>query len=207
MGDTKTVTSKSGKTYTVRLVDLQKNRYDYSDGSGGSKAVFEFVQLYNLNGTTSWPMNSSGKNSGGWARSLMRNSTMSAILDDLPNDLVSAISQVKVLSGIGDTDDTHMSSSDNMLFLPAQRELYSENASATPSGIQESPLGQFDYYKANDIDAMKIKQIVGTTTANPWWMRSPIGKSAFSFSCVAADGGGTSYYADQSQAISPCFAI
>ena len=207
VGDTKTVTSKSGKTYTVRLVDLQKNRYDYSDGSGGSKAVFEFVQLYNLNGTTGWPMNSSGRNSGGWAQSLMRTSTMPAILDDLPNDLVSAISQVKVLSGIGGTDETHMSSSDNMLFLPAQRELYSRNAFGTPSGIEESPLGQFDYYKANDIDAMKIKQIVGTTTANPWWMRSPIGKSAFQFSRVGADGSGTFSDAEKSYAISPCFAI
>ena len=184
IGDTKSITSKSGKTYTIRLVDLQDGRYEYSDGSGSSKAVFEFVECYNLNNTIGCRMNSTDTNVGGWAASEMRSQTMPTLLADLPDDMVAVMSQVKVLSSIGGKNKTDTSSSNNTLFIPATIELFDNKEDSI--GLAESPLGQFDYYKANNIDSARAKYVVGETTMIPskakvYWNRSPYayGSNAF----------------------------
>ena len=176
IGDTKSIISKSGKTYTIRLADLQDGRYEYSDGSGSSKAVFEFVECYNLDNTIYYRMNSTATNIGGWAASEMRSQTMPTLLADLPDDMVAAMSQVKVLSGIGGGTKTGTSSSNNTLFIPATIELFDSKEDSI--GLEESPLGQFDYYKANNIDSARSKYVVGETTMIPsnaklYWNRSP----------------------------------
>ena len=177
VGDTKSITSKSGKTYTIRLVDLQDGRYEYSDGSGSSKAVFEFVECYNLNGRTGWSMNSTDTNDGGWENSKMRKEIMPTILADLPDDMVAAMSQVKVLSGIGGKTTTVASSSNNILFLPAEIEL-GYISPYHSIGVTESPLGHFDYY-SDSINSrrLRIKYIVDSSNTGSWWQRSPVKNS------------------------------
>ena len=184
VGDTKTITSKSGKTYTIRLADLQDGRYEYSDGSGSSKAVFEFVECYNLNGTTNWRMTESStitdEKLGGWSNTLIKTVTLPEILADLPDDMVSAMSEVNVLSGVG-TDYETTSPSANKLFLPAICEL--TNSTSLRINHNESPLGLLDYY-SNDNSNNRVKNIVGETSNVYWWLRSPqglgsLGSSAF----------------------------
>lgn len=190
VGDTKSITSKSGKTYTIRLVDLQDGRYEYSDGSGSSKAVFEFVECYNLNGRTGWSMNSTDTNDGGWENSKMRKEIMPTILADLPDDMVAAMSQVKVLSGIGGKTTTVASSSNNILFLPAEIEL-GYISPYHSIGVTESPLGHFDYY-SDSINSrrLRIKYIVDSSNTGSWWQRSPVKNSPdnHSWLSVSMDG-------------------
>ena len=205
VGDTKSITSKSGKTYTIRLVDLQDGRYEYSDGSGSSKAVFEFVECYNLNGRTGWSMNSTDTNDGGWENSKMRKEIMPTILADLPDDMVSVMSEVKVLSGIGGETGSGTSSSDNKLFLAAESEVV-----LSPSlsiGAEESPLGTFDYYKIHTGALNKIKAVVGTGNEIDWWLRSPRRVKSASFCFISAEGLVTYYNANTPYGISPIFAI
>ena len=211
VGDTKSITSKSGKTYKIRLADLQDGRYEYSDGSGSSKAVFEFVECYNLNNTIGYRMNSTATNVGGWAASEMRSQTMPTLLADLPDDMVAAMSQVKVLSGIGDKNKTDTSSSNNTLFIPATIELFDNKEDSI--GLAESPLGQFDYYKANNIGSARIKYVVGETTMIPskaklYWNRSPYAYGSNAFCGVEQFGDWDLSEAHYSNfAIAPIFAI
>ena len=211
IGDTKSITSKSGKTYTIRLADLQDGRYEYSDGSGSSKAVFEFVECYNLNNTIGYRMNSTDTNVGGWAASEMRSQTMPTFLADLPDDMVAAMSQVKVLSGIGGGTKTGTSSSNNTLFLPADAELFDGDWGSI--GLEESPLGQFDYYKENNIDSARIKYVVDETTmtssnAKLYWTRSPLRNDSTMFCGVDQLGSWDLFDATYANiAIAPIFAI
>ena len=205
VGDIKTITSKSGKEYSIRLIDIQNGRYDYSDGSGSSKAVFEFANCYDLNGTKKWVMNSSHTNVGGWAQSLIKTSTIPTILADLPDDMVSVMSEVKVLSGIGGETGSGTSSSDNKLFLAAESEVV-----LSPSlsiGAEESPLGTFDYYKIHTDALNKIKAVVGTGNEIDWWLRSPRRVKSASFCYISAKGLVTYYNANTPYGISPIFAI
>ena len=211
IGDTKSITSKSGKTYKIRLADLQDGRYEYSDGSGSSKAVFEFVECYNLNNTIGYRMNSTATNVGGWAASEMRSQTMPTLLADLPDDMVAAMSQVKVLSGIGGGNKTDTSSSNNTLFIPATIELFDNKEDSI--GLAESPLGQFDYYKANNIGSARIKYVVGETTMIPskaklYWNRSPYAYGSNAFCGVEQFGDWDLSDSNYSNfAIAPIFAI
>lgn len=208
VGDTKTITSKSGKAYTIRLVDLQDGRYKYSNGIGSSKAVFEFVECYDLDGITGWQINSSNDSTGGWAECEMKTQTMPTLLTDLPDDMVAAMSQVKVLSGIGGGSSSGTSSSDNKLFLHARAELI--HASLVSTYLAESPLGQFDYYRLNDTDEARTKHIVDKiNNVALWLLRSPVYSSSNSW-CVVNGGnpGGTiTNGIDTILPIAPIFAI
>lgn len=202
IGDVKTITSKSGDTYTIRLCDLQDGRYEYADGSGKSKAVFEFVDLYKLNGSDiRAEMNTSSNNSGGWRSSNIRSTIIPTIINDLPDDLVSAISEVKVLSSIGGRDNYNqqVNSSNDKLFLPAEIELFSEKHYSI--GLPESPLGQFDYYKANNTNEARIK------SDRYYWERSPESNSSRSFCEISSTGYYSSMSASGSSGIALIFAI
>ena len=205
IGDTKQIISKSGDTYTIRLCDLQEGRYDYSNGNGKSKAVFEFVELYNYNSIIAQNMNLNRTNEGGYADSDLRQQTLQQILNTLPDDMVSAMSEVKVLSGVGGGTSSGVSSSDNKIFLPADMELYStRNASI---GIAECPLGQFDYYKTNNLNAFRTKSAAKVATTIAYWLRSPYINSTTQF-CVVGNTGANAYaYADVNRAILLFFAI
>ena len=205
VGDTKTITSKSGRIYNIRLTDLQTNRYTYSDGSGSSKAVFEFVECYALNNESLWPMNVIVTNGGGWAESKMRTETIPIILADLPDDMVEAMSQVKVLSGTGDGSTSGTSSSDNKLFLPAEIEIFSRAQYSI--GLEESPLGQFDYYKANNTDSARIKNRPGESMALGYWVRSPRKDNFGDFMCINNHGAIQTRQSDNRTCISPIFTI
>ena len=203
VGDTKSVTSKSGKTYTIRVADMQSGRYDYSDNSGSSKVTFEFVETYNLNGAGHWQISS--RVGASWNTCSLRTSTIPAILADLPDDMVAAMSQVKVLSGVAGDASSGIVSSDDKLFLPAEVELF--DASKNSIGISESPLGQFDYYKVNNADASRIKYLNGYTTSTEWWERSPDDSTNHYWCCVGSSGQYKRKSEDSSLGVSPIFAI
>lgn len=153
VGDVKTITSKSGNTYNIRLCDLQDGRYEYADGSGKSKAVFEFVDFYKLNGSYINTNMGHISHVGGWKTSKVRTDIIPQIIDDLPDDLVSVISEVKVRSNPNFDDPIQVTN--DKLFLPAEVELFDTNHYS--GGLSESPLGQFDYYKANNTDEARTK--------------------------------------------------
>lgn len=201
IGDTKHfIVKNKTQGYDIRLCDLQDGRYEYSDGSGSSKAVFEFVQLYEFSSSEhSAYMNTSNKNTGGYADTRMRSYYMPLVVENLPDDMVSAMSQVKVLSTIGDSNTTTTKASDNTLFLPAYSEVYGS------SGNIESPLGTFDYYKLNSTDDARIKYHIGYSDGSRYWLRSPYSNKQFYL--IQGNGQQSAFDANSGHAIAPIFAI
>lgn len=205
VGDTKTITSKSGKQYTIRIADMQSGRYAYADGSGSSNGVLEFAECIDLNGTNTFVINASGSDVGGFAASDIRNTSLLSILADLPDDMQAAMSEVNVLSGTGSGTTSGTSSSANKLFLPAEMEMF--DAKHNSIGLEECPLGQFDYYKTHNTDADRIKKTTGTTSSQVWWLRSP-SSGNFGYWCNITVNGYYNYdYVSTAFGVSPIFAI
>ncbi len=208
VGDTKKITSISGKEYTIRIADMQEGRYTYATGEP-THGVLEFVELINLNETTRFAMNTGQKdgawNGGGFAKSDMKNTYLTNILADLPVDMQEAIGEVNVLSGTGSGTTSGTSSSVCKLFLPAEMEMF--DAKHYSIGLEECPKGQFDYYKTHNTDADRKKQDVGTTNYYYYWLRSPSSGSGNGFCVVYSNGNYNINSAYVTIGVAPCFAI
>lgn len=214
VGDTKTIISKSGKQYTIRIVDMNPNRYDYSDKSGYTKVVFDFVECISLNNTSKFKMNSTQKNEcyngGGFKLSDIRNIYLPDILSDLPDDMQSSISEVDVLSGVGSGTTSGISISSNKLFLPSETEIgffttFSIGRKENPS-VDE--IGFFDYYEQRPYgNNVQVKKSIENDTAITWWLRSPCSKSSDDFCAVNVNGKPTKTQANVDCGISPFFTI
>lgn len=205
VGDTKPLTLLDGTTYTIRLCDKQAGRYQYSDGSGSSKAVFEFVELVKLGSTITFRMNYSNTNANGWASSYMRGTTIPNFETFLPEDILAAIGRVNVLSGKGSSTTSGTASSANKLFVPAEMEMFSSRTYSI--GSAECPLGQFDYYKAHNTNADRIKKQLGSTSGSTYWLRSPNSGDPYCFSAVYYDGSASYAAAPASYGIPLIFAV
>lgn len=210
-GDTKTIVSKSGKQYTVRIVDMNPNRYAYSDKSGYTKVVFDFVECVTLNGNYKFKMNSTEKegdyNGGGFKLSDIRNIYLPQILSDLPDDMQSSISEVDVLSGIGSGTTSGTSVSSNKLFLPSETEI--DFFTTFSIGKEENPsVGEekyFDYYK--HVFGAGVKKSIENDTAITWWLRSPCSGSSNDFCATDVNGHQIKLQANIDCGISPFFTI
>ena len=202
VGDTKKITAFGSVQYTIRIVDMQSGRYDYADGSGSSKGVFEFVECVDRLGKIAFRMNSTRTNAGGFASSHLRNADLQNIFSDLPDDMQAAISEVNVLSGTGSGTTSGTSSSANKLFLPAEMEMF--DAKHYSIGLEECPLGQFDYYKAHNTNADR-KKTRGST--NTYWLRSSYANSSATFCSINNIGSQDGTLADDEIGVAPIFAI
>lgn len=196
VGDTRTVTLTDNTTMTVRIADMTTGRYDFADNSGNkSNMVIEFVECF----ANTAPMNEANTNAGGWASSYMRSTTMASCLALLPQDMQDAMSEVLVLSSIGNRS-SDISSSANKLFLPCETEISTLNFSK----IGESSIGMFSYYNTYNSPDCKIKRINGSATA--WWLRSPAGQVTRFVSVNNVGNLGTTD-ASGDRGVSPVFAI
>lgn len=205
VGDTKPMTLTDGTTYTIRLCDKKAGRYAYSDGSGSSKCVFEFVELIKVGSTTTFKMNSGDSNKGGWRDCYMRGTNIPKIEALLPDGVLSAISNVNVCSGKGEGSTSGGLYSANKLFLPAEMEiLYPKSKSI---GTTESPSSTFNYYTAHNTNAYRIKKQLGSTSGSSYWLRSPASGEYYYFCMVRNNGAITTYNSSGSCGIAPIFAI
>ena len=200
VGDTKDITLSDGQTLSYRIADKQAGRYALADGSGSSNMVLEPIDLISNQQAA---MNTGESNGGGFAQCEMRTVTLVNVLDLFPTEVQNAMSEVLVLSGIGNNTTSGISSSANKLFLAADMELYpNKNYSI---GLEECPLGEFDYYKAHATSAYRIKKRNGSAIA--YWVRSPRSSSNTNF-CDITNGGQPSHNsAKNAYGIAPFFAI
>ena len=198
LGTTRAITLKNGTTMNVRLVNNTADMYERSDGSGSTGLVFQFEELY----ATTYKMNSSNTNSGGWNSSYMRSTVMPIILAQLPDDLQAVLATVNIKGCNSGTSGTLNTSADK-LFLPAEREIFS---SRTYSRTEEwNALKQWGYYAKNTAASYRIKKRSGTATT--WWLRSPYSGSTYSFVNVYTSGYVNGNYASYAYGVAPGFCI
>lgn len=176
VGDTKTI-SVNGTNYEFQIIG-----FNHDNKTAGGKAGITFQMVDCL--STTYNMNSSNTNNGGWKNSAMR-TRMSTFLSQLPSDLQSAIKAVNKLVSVGNNTSTIETVSDK-LFLLSEVEIF---GSTTYSFAGEG--SQYDWYKAGNT---KVKKVNGS--ANSWWERSPHSGVTGYFCYV--NGGGIADYSGAS---------
>ena len=196
VGDEKNITLSTGEMVTLIILG-----FDHDTKTAGGTAGITFG-MKNLLATT-YPMNSSNTNSGGWTSSVMRTSTMATLLSQLPSDLQSVIKPVNKLTSAGAQSTTINTDSDS-LFLLSEVEV---SGGTTYSVAGEGT--QYAYYRdIANTNTLKIKKLSnGTGSAGNWWLRSPFASSSTSFCYVSRNGNAKHYNASNSWGVAFGFCI
>ena len=178
IGDKKTLTV-NGVSYTAVIIGFDHDTPVDTTTYGRDKAGITW-QLENCLNTT-YPMNSTSTNSGGWTSCTMRTSTMVTLLSQLAYDLRNSIVKVKKLSSAG-SQSTTINTTEDSLFLLSEVEIF---GSTTYAKAGEG--SQYEYYQSGN---SRVKTVNGS--ASSWWERSPAGSRSTDFCAVHSNG--SAYY-------------
>lgn len=169
VGSQKTM-SIDGTDYLIDIIG--KNHDTYSDGSGKAPLTFQMHDLY---GTT-YKINNSDTNVGGWTSCVMRNTNLPSIMSIMPSVVQSGIKAVNKMTSAGNKSAT-IEITEDKLFLLSEIEIF---GAVTFSKSGEG--SQYDYYAAGNSKAKSGGNV------SRWWQRSPVGSSNTNF-CLVKDGG------------------
>ena len=200
IGAEKTITLVNGETHRVRLSNCTSSMYDYADKTGSTGFVVEFCNCL----ANAYRTNATNSNQGGWDASEMNTKTMGIIYNLLPGDVREVISRVKVKAANGGgTNYSAVVSSNDYLFLPAEREV----SSSYQYSMQDEwdALSQWQYYEQHTAWASRIKQRNGGNSI--WLLRSTQKSSTSNYCCITNNGSLHMTYANTSTGVSPCFCI
>lgn len=177
VGDKKNITV-NGVTYAAQIIGFDHDTLTTADGSR-TKAGITFQMVDCLN--TTYSMNGSNTNSGGWNGSTMRTSTMATLLNQLPVALKNVLKSVNKRSGTGGGSTSGTQTTHDKLFLLSEVEIFGTTTYSVPGEGT-----QYAYYKAGN---SKVKKVNGS--ADYWWERSPYSGDTTSF-CYVTDTGNAS---------------
>lgn len=187
----------NGTNYTFDIIGFNHDTLTSADAYGGNHTLAGITfQMHDLFATT-YQMNSSNTNSGGWKSSAMRTSTMATMKGYLPSAWQSIIKPVNKASGTGGGSSSGTETVSDSCFLLAEIEIF---GSTTYSVSGEG--SQYAYYKAGN---SKIKNKSGS--ANSWWERSPRSGYSSHFCSVNSYGNATNYSANTSRGVAFGFCV
>lgn len=198
VGDETNIELTTGEVITVVILGF--NHDDLADGSG--KAPIS-IGMNNLLATT-YRMNATGTNAGGWNESEMRTSTMNTLFNLLPTSWKNIIKTVNKKATAGSQSENITTSADK-LWLLAMSEIFSatsiENSTTTTikdyAGTYNAEGTQYKYYEnligdnngGTGTNSLLIKKLSnGSGSANYWWMRSPNVSSSTNFRYIGSTG-------------------
>ena len=166
------------------------------------------VGLYN----SSFTMQTSGTNSGGWQSSNMRMTLMPALLNALPNEvstdpLTPYLFIVKKAtdnnSGSHSTSSVTSETYDS-LFLLSSAEVFGPVSGDSRDANQK----RYAYYQTNSTNALRIRyQSQATTSATAWWLRTPYSGTSNYYIVSTAGAQSSSSASSTSCMIVPVFVI
>lgn len=167
----------------------------YGTATATGKAGITFQMEHCL--ATTYNMNSSNTNSGGWGSSAMRSTHLaSTIKGTIAAAWTGIMKKVNKKTSAGSQSTTINTTSDD-LFLLAEIEVF---GSTTYSVAGEG--SQYAWYKAGNT---KIKNVNGS--AYYWWERSPHASNSASFCLVGSNGNAYSYTASNSWGVAFGFCV
>ena len=179
VGDEKTISLTTGEQVTFVILG-----FDHDDLTSGGKAGMT-IGMKNLLATT-YRMNATGTNAGGWDESEMRTSTMATLLSQLPSDLQGVIKQVNKKATAG-SQSTSITTSADKLWLLAEVEV-----DGTTSAGYADEGEQYEYWKTvkdGTVAADRIKYLSnGSGSAYFWWLRSPYVSGSNGFRYISSTG-------------------
>ena len=198
VGDEKTISLTTGEQVTFVILG-----FDHDDLTSGGKAGMT-IGMKNLLATT-YRMNATGTNAGGWDESEMRTSTMATLLSQLPSDLQGVIKQVNKKATAG-SQSTSITTSADKLWLLAEVEV-----DGTTSAGYADEGEQYEYWKTvkdGTVAADRIKYLSnGSGSAYSWWLRSPSVSNSNSFRGILSTGGVSGYSANITRGVSFGFCV
>lgn len=177
-----------GTNYRIDIIG--KNHDDLADGTGKAPLTFQMHDCY----ATTYKMNRTNTNSGGWTNCAMRSTHLPAILALMPAEIQAGIREVQKKSSAGNQSSSIQATNDK-LFLLSEIEIF---GSTTYSFAGEGT--QYDYYKAGN---SKVKNRSGS--ANTWWERSPRSSNTTHFCYVGSGGNAFASYAGNSYGVAFAF--
>ena len=216
VGDEKTIELTTGEEITLVILG-----FNHDDLTGGGKAGIT-IGMKNLLATT-YRMNATSTNAGGWNNSQMRTSTMATLLSQLPIDLRNVVKQVNKKATAGGTSQSITTSADK-LFLLAMSEIFSatsiENSATSTiadyADAYNAEGTQYEYYRnligdnngGTTANANLIKKLSnGGGSATLWWLRSPSISNSTNFRYINSAGGVSSYNAYSACGVSFGFCV
>ena len=183
IGDEITFTTKDSKEITMQIVGF--NHDDLADGSGKAGITFGMKDLY----YSTYPMNSSNTNRGGWEDCKMRTDTMQTMFENLPDELQAVIKTVNKKATYG-SQSTSIATSQDKLWLYSQVEMFGGSSSGY---VNEGT--QYEYWVNHNTNSDRIKNLDnGTDSAATYWLRSPYTSNSTLFRYIDSDGDVTSYF-------------
>ena len=182
VGNSKTMTI-NGTNYQIDIIG--KNHDTYTAG-GTAPLTFQMHDCYD----TTYAMNSSATNAGGWTDCAMRNTHLPAILALMPTEVQNGIREVNKLTSTSGKGATINTTADK-LFLLSEIEIF-----GSVSYSKRGEGTQYDYYKAGN---SRVKKFNGS--ANDWWERSPHGGNSTGFCRVISNGYADSNYASSAYGV------
>lgn len=198
VGDEKTISLTTGEQVTLVILG-----FDHDDLTGGGKAGMT-IGMKNLLATT-YRMNATDTNEGGWDESEMRASTMATLLSQFPSDLQSVIKQVNKKATAGGAS-TSITTSVDKLWLFAEVEI-----DGTTSAGYADEGEQYEYWKTvkdgTVADDRKKYLSNGNGSAITWWLRPPNVSDSTRFRAFNSSGYVHYYYANGTRGVSFGFCV
>lgn len=174
----------------------------YSSSTGKAGITFQMDTCY----ATTYAMNSSNTNSGGWSSSNMRTSVMATMKGLLPTAWQSILRTVSKISGVGGGASSGTQTTADQCFLLAEGEIFGSSYGNSGSGYsfddECAAVTQYAWYAANNT---KVKTVDGS--ANSWWERSPSSGNSGRFCSVGSSGSAYYYLAYSSFGVSFGFCV
>ena len=195
VGDEKTIQLTTGEEITVVILG-----FNHDDLTSGGKAPISIGMKDCL--STTYKMNSTNTNVGGWDKSEMRTNTMATLLSQLPADLQKVIKAVNKKASAGNKETTITTSSDK-LWLLCEEEI--SGAKTYGTGGEGTRYEYWTTVKDGTVAANRVKNRSGS--ANTWWLRSPYASYTSSFCYVNSSGIFIGSYADFASGVSFGFCV
>ena len=209
VGDTKEVNlGTTYGTHTLRIANTTTPSECSTSGFSQTACgfVLEFADII-----TTYEMNDTDTNVGGWPASSMYDFVNYDIYNSLPSDLKSKIIDTTVVSSHGSTNGENFTSIDK-LYLLSLKEVYSDWSTNSYSSYDSAKdlTRTLDYYINKNVtssdDSETIKKY--KTTDSWWWLREANSNYDHSFFIVPTDDYSyLSTYANTSGGVSPAFRI
>ena len=149
--------------------------------SGGTDIAFcDGMYYVQVSATGYFSMNSSTTNSGGWNSSQMRTKICGTSLSNYSGTIIAVIpAELRAVlksvtkytdnTGRGSTAESHVTATTDYFFLLSEYEVFGSISQASP--YEKNKQAQYAYYSAGN-SKIKYKHN-DTSTATPWWLRSP----------------------------------
>ncbi len=200
VGNTKEVDLGTYGKHMVRIANMSTpsecNQNGFSQSACGF--VLEFTDFI-----TTYYMNPTNTNKGGWLDSKMKKFIDNDIYNSLPNELKSVIITTKTVSGHGKEDTNNITSPEDKLYLLAPKEIYSDWSNDYDSA--KDLTRQLDYYKNKGVTTSNINETIKNT--DWWFLRTALLTGNNSFCSVDATGTWDDFIASAEIGVSPAFRI